>query len=120
MAIKTIQELLDMKINVDAKRAATYTIHLEDADMDVSYKLASRTEIIQAQKMGAVDIDPYIIFTHIVEPNLADKELQKGYGMVAIEPYKIVDKILNRLDLAALSLAIIGEKQKDLTGEVKN
>ena len=120
MAVKTIKELIDMKTGIDEKRAKVYTIHLNDSDMDVSYKLATRTEVIQVQKMDAIDVDPYIIFQHVTSPDLADKELQAGYGMVAIQPFKIVDKLLNRVDIVQLSMAIIGEKQADLSGEIKN
>ena len=73
MATKTIQQLIDMKTGIDEKRDRVYTVHLDDADMDVSYKLASRTEVIQVQKMGNTEVDPYMIFEHVVEPNLSDK-----------------------------------------------
>ena len=120
MAIGTIQELIDKKLGIEEKRAKIYTVHSDELDMDISYKLATRTEVIQVQKMGAEDVDPYIIFNHVVEPDLSDKELQKAFGMTAVVPYKIVDKIFNRADVVMLSMAIIGEKQPDITGEIKN
>ena len=70
--------------------------------------------------MEREDIDPYLIFTHVIEPNLNDKTLQKAYGLVALEPFKIVDKLFNTDEVGKLSLAIIDKTENDIVKTLKN
>ena len=119
MAMKTIQQLIDAKAGIDEKRNKEYTINLKGFG-DVKYKLATRTEIIQIQDMDKENIDPYLIFTHVTEPKLNDTELQKFYGLVGLEPYKIIDKLFNADEVGKLSLAIIDRTEKDIVKHIKN
>ena len=119
MAVKTIQELIDAKAGIDEKRNKEYTITIKGFG-DIKYKLATRTEVVNIQDMDRIDIDPYLIFTHVTEPKLSDTELQKAYGLVGLEPYKIVDKLFSMDEIGALSLAIIGKTEKDIVKHIKN
>ena len=120
MAVKTIKELIDMKAGFEEKRNKVYTLKTKELG-EVKYKLASRTEVIQVQDMGKEDIDPYLIYTHVVEPKLNDTELQKAYQMTGIEPFKIIDKLFSISDIGDLSLAIIGRgKDNDVVKTIKN
>ena len=119
MAVKTIQELIDMKAGFEEKRNKIYTLKTVSMG-EVKYKLASRTEIVQAQDMDKIDVDPYIVFTHVIEPNLADKGLQDAYKMVGVEPHKIIDKLFETDDVVNLSLAIVGRNRGDIVKDIKN
>ena len=119
MAVKTIQEILDGKAGFDEKRNKVYTMQTESLG-EIKYKKASRTELIQAQKMDEIEIDPYIVFTHIVEPNLSDKSLQDGCKMTGREPHKIVDELFDTNDVVNMSLAIIGKNKGDVVKDIKN
>ena len=119
MAVKTIQELIDMKAGFEEKRNKVYTLKTKCLG-EVKYKLASRTEVVQVQDMDKENMDPYLIFTHVIEPNLADKSLQEAYKMVGMEPHKIVDKLFDMEDVGDLSLAIIGRSREDIVKVVKN
>ena len=118
MAVKTIQELIDMKAGFEEKKNKIYTVQTKIGD--VKYKLASRTELVQIQEMDKAEIDPYLIFKFVVEPNLADKALQDAYKMTGIEPHQIVDKLFDMDDVGKLSLSIIGRSKKDIVKEIKN
>jgi len=119
MAVKTIQELIDAKVGIDEKRNKEYTIVIKGFG-DIKYKLATRTEVVNIQDMDRIDIDPYLIFTHVTEPKLNDVELQKAYGLVGLEPFKIVDKLFNADEIGKLSLAIVDRTEKDLLKHIKN
>jgi len=119
MAVLTIQQIIDKKAGFEEKKSKIYTIKVKDFG-DIKYKMASRTEIIAAQDMDKFDVDPYLIFTHVVEPNLADKGLQEAYNMVGLEPHKIVDKLFETDDVVAISLAIIGRNKGDVVKDLKN
>lgn len=118
MAVKTIQELIDMKAGFEEKKNKVHTVDTKIGD--IKYKLASRTELIQIQEMDKEEIDPYLIFKFVVEPNLADKSLQDAYSMTGLEPHKIVDKLFDMEDVGKLSLAIIGRGKKDIVKDIKN
>ena len=118
MAVKTIQQLIDMKAGFEEKKNKIYTVKTKIGD--VKYKLASRTEVVQIQDMDKETIDPYLIFTHVIEPNLADKTLQEAYLMTGIEPFKIVDKLFDMEDVGNISLAIVGKTKEDIVKHVKN
>ena len=119
MAVLTIQQIIDKKAGFEEKRSKVYTLKVKGFG-DVKYKMASRTEIISAQDLDKFDVDPYLIFTHVVEPNLADKGLQEAYNMVGLEPHKIVDKLFETDDVVNLSLAIVGRNRGDITKDLKN
>ena len=118
MAVKTIQQLIDMKAGFEEKKNKIYTVKTKIGD--VKYKLASRTEVVQVQDMDKEDIDSYLIFKHVVEPNLNDKTLQDAYQMTGIEPHKIVDKLFDMEDVGLVSLAIVGRKKEDIVKTIKN
>lgn len=119
MAVKSIKELIDMKSGIDEKRSKIYTLSTKELG-DVKYKLASRAELVQIQGMDKENIDPYLIFTHVIEPNLSDKTLQDAYSMTGLEPHKIVDKLFDMEDVGNLSLAIIGKGKGDIVKDIKN
>ena len=119
MAVKTIQELIDMKAGFEEKKNKVYTLKTKSMG-DIKYKLATRTEVVQVQDMDKEDIDPYLIFSHVVEPNLSDKALQDAYSMTGMEPHKIVDKLFDMEDVGNISLAIVGRKKEDMVKNIKN
>ena len=119
MAVKTIQELIDMKGGFEEKRNKVYTLKTKGLG-DIKYKLATRTEVVQVQDMDKENIDPYLIYTHVVEPDLSDKKLQDAYLMTGIEPHKIIDKLFDMEDVGNISLAIVGRKKEDIVKTIKN
>ena len=119
MAVLTIQQIIDKKAGFEEKKNKTYTLKTKCMG-EVKYKLASRAEVIQVQDMDKEDIDPYLIFKHVVEPNLNDKVLQDAYLMTGIEPHKIIDKLFDMEDVGNLSLAIVGRKKEDIVKTIKN
>jgi len=119
MAVKTIQQLIDMKAGFEEKKNKVYTLKTKGLG-DIKYKLATRTEVVQVQDMDKENIDPYLIFSHVVEPNLADNELQKAYQMTGIEPHKIIDKLFDMEEVGELSMAIIGRGKKNIAEDIKN
>lgn len=105
--IKSIAQLIEMKEQIKEKKHAVHTMHIDSLDTDVKYKPASRPQIIQARKMDDVDADPYLVYSHIVEPDLKDQRLQDAYNKGS-EPFQIVDKLFAANEVGKLSLAICG------------
>lgn len=117
--IKSVKELIEMKSEINDKRCQIKSLNIPSLGTDVKFKLASRPEIVQAMAMDNVDLDPYIIFTHVIEPNLADKDLQDAYNK-GRDPFKIVDEIMDMEEVGMLSMAIAGKYKGDMVKDVKN
>lgn len=117
--IKSIQELIEMKQGIEAKKNEVKTMYIPSLDTEVKFKLATRPEVVQVQSMDKVDIDPYLVYSHVIEPNLGDKQLQDVYNS-SCEPFKIIDKLFTMEEVGELSLAIIGHNKKDLLKDIKN
>ena len=118
--IKSIQELIEMKEQVDKKKNEVKTIYIASLDTEVKYKLATRPEMVNASKMDLEDQDPYLVYTHIVEPNLKDKQLQEAFNKGS-QPHCIVDKLLEPREVAMLSNAIAGQNQNvNIVKDLKN
>lgn len=117
--VKSIQELIEMKQQINDKRNEIKTMYIESLGTDVTFKLATRPEAMQVRKMDDIDVDPYLIYTHLLEPNLKDSSLQAEFN-ANCKPHMIVDKLFDMQEVSRLSLAIIGTKQSDLVKDVKN
>lgn len=118
--IKSIQELIEMKQSIDENRNAIRSIYIPSLDTEFKFKMATRPEMVQLRNMDAQDQDTYLIFTHVIEPNLKDSALQEAYNR-GNKPYDIVDKLLNYDEVGMLSLAIIDQNSNaDIVGDIKN
>lgn len=117
--IKTIQQLIEMKQEINDKRNEIKTMYIESLGTDVTYRLATRAEAMQVRKMDDIDVDPYLIYTHVIEPSFKDVALQSAFN-TGNKPYMVVDALLNMQEVSKLSLAIIGTKQGDLVKDLKN
>lgn len=117
--IKSIAELIEMKQKIDRDKNDVKIFYSESLDSNVKFKLATRVETVQVRKMEDEDIDPYLIYSHVIEPNLSDTQLQETFNN-GCEPFKIVDKLFSMQEVGDLSLAIIGDKRIELVKDIKN
>lgn len=122
MAIKSIEELISMKVDKEKELSELHTMYLKSLDTEIKFRKCTRLEGVKINKMPIEDQLPYLIYTHVVEPDLKNKELQQAYG--CMKPYDIVDKLITDLvELNDLREAIFSGKVKegiDLTDEIKN
>lgn len=120
MANDLIKKLIDNKVKIDGERNKEYSYFVNSQGVEFKYKKASRVEIIRAQTMGNEDVDPYVVFTHVTYPNLADDELQAAYNKEG-QPHQIIDQLMDPKEVNELSRLIAGmAKPKDLSKEIKN
>lgn len=118
--VLSIAALIDMKEQIKQGKEAIKEFYVESLDTTFKYKEATRADMATFKEFETVDVDPYNIYTHLVEPDLKDKELQAAYNKGG-KPYMIVDKLLKPKEVSELSLAIVGErKTENLTKKVKN
>lgn len=125
MKTKSIEELIKMKAKKDEEADKIYTMYSDSIECDIKFKKANRFDIMTARDMSSYDADPYIIYNHVIEPNLKDTKLQKAYE--CDNPLDIVDKIFDKPeDLISISLAIIGKNKninevaREVMSDVKN
>lgn len=120
MANDLIKKLIDNKVKIDEERNKEYSYFVNSQGVEFKYKKASRVEIIRAQTMENEDVDPYVVFTHVTYPNLADEELQAAYNKEG-QPHQIIDQLMDPKEVNELSRLIAGiAKPKDLSKEIKN
>lgn len=120
MANDLIKKLIDNKVKIDGERNKEYSYFVNSQGVEFKYKKASRVELVRAQSMENEEIDPYVVFTHVTYPNLADDELQAAYNKEG-QPHEIVDSLLDAKEVNELSRLIAGiAKPKDLSKEIKN
>lgn len=120
MKIKSIQELIQMKEEINKNKTEEHELEIKSLGTSFKFRKATRTEMVAMNKMDELEIDAYNIFSHVTEPNLNDPQLQEAYNS-GCKPHMIVDKLLEPSEVSALSLAIIGaNKNIDLTKDVKN
>ena len=93
MKTKSIDELIKMKAKKDEESNKVFSMYSKSIDCDIKFKKANRYDIITARDMSAYDADPYIIYNHVIEPNLKDPKLQQAYN--CDNPLEIVDKIFD-------------------------
>lgn len=118
--IKSIAELIEMKKDITEKRNEIKEIYIPSLDTVFKYKTIKRTDFIQVQDLDKIDIDPYIIYSHVIEPDLSNQQLQEAYNQ-GKEPYKIVDELLTIKEIGMLSLAIIDQSNLgNLAKDIKN
>lgn len=119
--VKSIQELIDMKEEINKKKNEIKTIYISSLDTEVKYKLATRTEMVNISKMDLADQDSYLVYTHVVEPNFKDKQLQEVFNK-GNQPHCIIDKmIIKAQEVAMLSNAIAGQNQNvNIVKDLKN
>ncbi|WBK39601.1 hypothetical protein CB452P1_000017 [Clostridium phage CB452P1] len=120
MANDLIKKLIDNKVKIDGERNKEHSYFVNSQGVEFKYKKASRVELVRAQSMENEEIDPYVVFTHVTYPNLADDELQAAYNKEG-QPHEIVDALLDAKEVNELSRLIAGiAKPKDLSKEIKN
>ena len=120
MANDLIKKLIDNKVKIDGERSKEYSYFVNSQGVEFKYKKASRVELVRAQSMENEEIDPYVVFTHVTYPNLADDELQAAYNKEG-QTHEIVDALLDAKEVNELSRLIAGiAKPKDLSKEIKN
>lgn len=117
--VKSIQELIELKQKIEKSRDVVKSYYAPSIDTDVQFKLASRVEIIRAREMEDEEMDPYIVYNNVVNPDLSDKALQETYNL-GCQPHMIVDKLFTPKEVGDLSMAIIGQLKGDLVKDVKN
>lgn len=117
--IKSIAQLIEMKEEINKKRTEVHTMHVDSLDTDIKFKPASRVDIVKARKMDDTDIDPYMIYAHVIEPDLKDKRLQEAYNK-GCQPHEIVDKLFAPAEVGKISLAICGMGAGNPVKTVKN
>lgn len=116
----SIAALIDMKEKINKRKNEIKEMEIESLGAVFRYKTATRAEMANFKDLDLLDVDPYNVYSHVVEPDLKDKELQAAYNKGG-KPYMIVDKLLTPKEVSSLSLAIVGEgKQEDLSKKVKN
>lgn len=119
MKYKSIAELIELKTQKEKDRERIYEAYIPSLDTVFKYKKATRVEMMQTRKFDFEYADAYFIYTHVVEPNLSDSELQNSCN-AGKEPFYIVDALLEPDEVNALSLSIAGEYKGDLLKEIKN
>jgi hypothetical protein len=119
MAIKSIQELIEMKQAINDKRNEIKTMFIPSLDTEVTFKTATRAEVFNVRKMEEIEIDVYLIYSHMIEPNLKDKELQETFNS-GCKPHMIIDKMFDMEEISKLSLSIIGKDVEEMTKDLKN
>lgn len=118
--VKSIKELIEMKEKINNSKEEIKSIYVQSLDTEFKFKLATRPEMVNASKMDLEDQDPYLVYSHVVEPNLKDKELQEAYNK-NLQPHLIVDKLLEPREVAMLSNAIAGQNQNvNIVKDLKN
>lgn len=117
--IKSIAQLIEMKEDINKKRTEVRTMHVDSIDTDIKYKPASRVEIVKARKMDDIDVDPYMVYSHMIEPDLKNKQLQEAYNK-GCQPHEIVDKLFTPTEVPKISLAICGVGAGNPVKTVKN
>lgn len=117
--VKSIAELIAMKQQIAKQREEIKELYVPSIDSIIKYKPANRLEIVKARQLEDADADPYLVYSHVVEPALNDAQLQDAYNKGG-KPYDIVDKIFAPREVGQIALAIIGNENGNIVKEIKN
>lgn len=124
----TISDLLAKKEQLKKKKSRTETLYVESLDAEIVIQEPSRGLALEALEMAQdptrSDLaDIHMVYHCVIEPNLKDSELQKGFGCT--EPTDIVSMIFRPGEIGAISghamqLAGFGEGVRKIDKELKN
>lgn len=98
----SVADLLDRKDEIKDKQNDTKLIYVVSLDDYIEIKKPSRELIADVFEMSSPsEADAMVVYECVVNPNLKDSELQKGFG--CIEPTDIVDLIFDPGEIAGIS-----------------
>lgn len=112
MAVTTIQELIAQREAIQKKRARLWELTTSVGTIVVKAPTAAMFAEADALDKTS-DGNAYLVYNCTVEPNLANAELQKAYGV--FEPMEVVGAIFEPGEVAR-----IAGKLLELSGYSKN
>jgi hypothetical protein len=118
----TLEDLIKRKEQIEANKKKRTTLYIESLNGTITIEKPSLDVLAKAQGMDPVEGDKYLVYSCVVEPNIKDKQLQSIYG--CIEPYDIVEKIFDELEIPKIAKAcmdLAGFKNRvEVVDAVKN
>lgn len=100
----TVTDLLKDKEKYGVKNDVNEEVYFDRLDANVVMKKPDTALLTEAYSMasdGEIDVDVYLIYNSIVEPNLKDSELIKAFNCA--EPMDIVHKLFEFGEVKQLS-----------------
>lgn len=118
----TLEDLIKRKEQIEANKKKRTALYIESLNGIITIEKPSLDVLAKAQGMEPIEGDKYLVYSCIVDPNLKDKQLQSMYG--CIEPYDIVEKVFDELEIPKIAKACMdfaGFKNRvEIVDTVKN
>lgn len=121
MNIKSIEELISMKTDLNKKREMLFDFESNNLQSVIKYKKATWQEICKITNMPNSDAALYTIYQNVKQPNLKDDSLVKAFKKDGCEPYTIVSELFTPQEIHDLAELIVGQNDStDGVKEIKN